>query len=147
MIQRLKQSIKLFAASLLIAVPLLVPVATGVASADIPGSLCNGIFDAGGGTGSSGCGDVNAATAGAGAGLANLASNIINLFSIVVGVISVIMIIVGGFRYVTSGGESNNVSGAKNTIIYAIIGLVIVALAQFIVKFVLSKVSGTGLTA
>lgn len=143
MLQRLKQNIKLLAATLLVAVPLMVPVA---ASADINSSLCNGIFAAGGES-AAGCGDVNAATAGAGAGLANLASNIINLFSIVVGVISVIMIIVGGFRYVTSGGESNNVSGAKNTIIYAIIGLVIVALAQFIVKFVLSKVSATNLTS
>ena len=52
---------------------------------------------------------------------------------------AVIMIIWGGFRYVTSGGDSNKVSSAKNTIIYAVIGLIIVALAQFIVKFVLDK--------
>jgi hypothetical protein len=49
------------------------------------------------------------------------------------------MIIWGGFKYITSGGDSNNVSGAKNTIIYAIIGLVIVALAQLIVHFVISQ--------
>jgi hypothetical protein len=141
MLQRLKQNIKLLAATLLVAVPLMVPVA---ASADIATELCSGIQAA---SKSGNCTDANTDTSHAGEGLANLASDIINLFSIVVGVISVIMIIVGGFRYVTSGGESNNVSGAKNTIIYAIIGLVIVALAQFIVKFVLSKVSGTGLTA
>jgi TRAP-type C4-dicarboxylate transport system permease small subunit len=64
---------------------------------------------------------------------------IINIFSVIVGVIAVIMIIIGGLKYITSGGESSNVSGAKNTIIYAIVGLVIVALAQFIVRFVLSN--------
>jgi cytochrome bd-type quinol oxidase subunit 2 len=67
---------------------------------------------------------------------------IINTFSLIVGVVSVIMIIVGGFKYITSGGDSNNVSSAKNTIIFAIVGLVIVALAQVIVRFVLTKLTG-----
>lgn len=65
---------------------------------------------------------------------------VVNVFSLIVGVVAVIMIILGGLRYITSGGDSNNVSSAKNTIIYAIIGLVVVALAQFIVQFVLNKV-------
>ncbi len=64
---------------------------------------------------------------------------IVNLFSLIVGIIAVIMIVYGGFKYITSGGDSGNVTGAKNTILYAIIGLVIVALAQFIVRFVLGK--------
>lgn len=68
--------------------------------------------------------------------------SIINLFSLVVGVVSVIMIIIGGLKYITSGGDSGNVSGAKNTILYAIIGLVIVALSQVIVRFVLNKFAG-----
>ena len=67
-------------------------------------------------------------------------ANVINLLSIVVGIIAVIMIIIGGFRYVTSGGDSNAISSAKNTILYAIVGLVIAVLAQIIVRFVLSKV-------
>ena len=66
----------------------------------------------------------------------------INILSIVVGAISVVMIIIGGLKYITSGGEAGNVSGAKNTILYAVVGLVIVILAQLIVKFVLSKLSG-----
>lgn len=69
-----------------------------------------------------------------------LITNVINIFSVVVGIIAVIMIIFGGFRYITSGGDSNNISSAKNTIIYAIIGLVIVVFAQFIVQFVLNRV-------
>ncbi len=64
---------------------------------------------------------------------------IINVFSLIVGVVSVIMIIVGGLKYITSGGESGNITGAKNTILYAIIGLVVVALAQVVVRFVLQK--------
>jgi TRAP-type C4-dicarboxylate transport system permease small subunit len=64
---------------------------------------------------------------------------VINIISVVVGVVAVIMIVFGGLKYITSGGESSNVSSAKNTILYAIIGLVVVALAQFIVRFVLDK--------
>lgn len=66
---------------------------------------------------------------------------IVNIVSIVVGVVAVIMIIWGGLRYITSGGESSKITSAKNTIIYALIGLVVVALAQFIVHFVLAKAS------
>jgi heme/copper-type cytochrome/quinol oxidase subunit 2 len=68
-----------------------------------------------------------------------LITNVINILSVIVGVISVIMIIYAGFRYVSSGGREESVKGAKNTIMYAIIGLVIVALAQIIVHFVLAK--------
>jgi hypothetical protein len=69
----------------------------------------------------------------------SLVKQIINIFSVIVGIVAVIMIIYGGFKYITSGGDSGNVTGAKNTILYAIIGLIIVALAQFVVRFVLSK--------
>lgn len=69
----------------------------------------------------------------------NIIKLVINLFSLIVGVVSVIMIIIGGLKYITSGGESSNITGAKNTILYAIIGLVVVALAQIVVKFVLAK--------
>jgi len=66
----------------------------------------------------------------------------INIFSVIVGVVAVIMIIFGGFRYITSGGDSGNISSAKQTIIFAIVGLVVVALAQIIVRFVLSRATG-----
>ena len=70
-----------------------------------------------------------------------IVTTIVNIFSIVVGIVAVIMIVVGGFKYITSGGDSGNITSAKNTIVYAVIGLVIVALAQFIVQFVLNKVN------
>ncbi len=69
----------------------------------------------------------------------SLIKTIINVFSAIVGSISVIMIIIGGFRYITSGGSSEGVGGAKNTILYAIVGLIIVAFAQIIVQFVLQR--------
>lgn len=75
--------------------------------------------------------------------LNRLVRTIINLLSVVVGVVAVIMIIVGGFRYITSGGSDTGVTGAKNTILYAVIGLIIVALAQVLVRFVLSKVTNS----
>ncbi len=73
-------------------------------------------------------------------GINDITQIVVNTLSIVVGFIAVIMIIIGGLKYVTSSGDSNNVSSAKNTILYAIVGLVIVALAQVIVRFVLKKV-------
>ena len=71
----------------------------------------------------------------------NIIRTIINLLSVIVGIVAVIMIIVGGFRYITSGGSDTGVTGAKNTILYAIIGLIIVALAQLLVRFVLRQVT------
>lgn len=67
-------------------------------------------------------------------------TTIVNIFSVIVGIVAVIMIIWGGFKYITSGGDSGNITSAKNTIIYAVIGLVVVALAQFLVQFVLDRV-------
>ena len=87
------------------------------------------------------CSTEDAANAGESA-VNEIITLVINIFSVVVGVIAVIMIIVGGLKYITSGGDSGNVTGAKNTILYAIIGLVVVALAQLIVKFVIGKASG-----
>jgi hypothetical protein len=49
-------------------------------------------------------------------------------------------LIYGGFKYITSGGDESGAKSARNTIIYAVVGLVIVALAQFIVKFVINNV-------
>lgn len=68
----------------------------------------------------------------------------IDLISVLVGVAAVIMIMIGGFKYVTSQGDSGNVQSAKNTILYAVIGLVVVALAQIIVVFVLNEVDPAG---
>ena len=56
----------------------------------------------------------------------------------IVGIIAVIMLIIGGIKYVISGGDSKKVTDAKNTILYAIIGLIIAFLSYAIVNFLIS---------
>ena len=63
---------------------------------------------------------------------------ITNTVLFIVGVIAVIMLIIGGIKYVISGGDSKKVTDAKNTILYAIIGMVIAVFSYAIVTFVLS---------
>jgi len=74
-----------------------------------------------------------------GGNLTKIVKLIINVLSLTVGIVAVIMIIVAGFKYITSGGDTNKVTSAKNALIYAIVGLIIVALAQFIVRVVLKQ--------
>lgn len=68
----------------------------------------------------------------------------INLMLTAVAVISVIMLIYGGFRYIISGGQKEAVTNAKNTILYAIIGLLIAIFAYAIIQFVVNVATGTG---
>lgn len=75
----------------------------------------------------------------AGGPLSGLLRNVLNIFSLVVGVIAVIMMIIGGIKYITSQGDSAAIATARNTIIYALVGLVVVVLAQMIVRFVLQR--------
>ena len=69
-------------------------------------------------------------------------SRLTNTILLIVGLISVIMLVYGGLRYILSGGDSKKVTDAKNTILYAIIGLIISLLAFAIVHFVLNSVVG-----
>ena len=61
-----------------------------------------------------------------------------------IGAISVIMLIIGGIRYVVSGGDSTAVQNAKNTILYAIVGVVVAILAYAVVNFVITSFSSNG---
>lgn len=131
--KRLSQKISLAITSLAFALmPMLAPVAVHAQTADIQGGLEQG---------SCLSTDQSCDVGDAESSVNDIIATVINIFSLVVGVVSVIMIIIGGLKYITSGGDSGNVSGAKNTILYAIVGLVIVALAQVIVKFVLNRVT------
>ncbi|HKU19115.1 MAG TPA: hypothetical protein VJP80_07670 [Candidatus Saccharimonadales bacterium] len=73
----------------------------------------------------------------------NLITVALNILSTVVGVAAVIMIVIGGFKYTTSGGDSGKISSAKSTIVYALVGIVIVVLAQSIVFFVVKSANTT----
>jgi len=129
-----KKLVTIVAAVTLMAVPVAVPALT-YADPDVQSNLACGAdlkLDS-----SSGCASTSDGTN----KIQGIVTQAINILSIVVGLVAVIMIIVGGFKYITSGGDSGNITSAKNTIVYAVIGLVIVALAQFFVQFVLNKVS------
>jgi hypothetical protein len=76
-------------------------------------------------------------------GLDGVITAIVNLLSVIVGIVSVVMLVVGGLKFITSGGDANAVSSAKSTVIYALVGLLIVALAQTIVHVVLNASTGT----
>jgi Type IV secretion system pilin len=71
--------------------------------------------------------------------LQNTVTSVINILSLVVGTVAVVMVIIGGMKYVSSQGDSSAIASAKNTIVYAVVGLVIVALAQVIVQFVVQR--------
>lgn len=68
-------------------------------------------------------------------------SNILNMILFVLGAISVLMLVYGGIRYTISGGNASSVTAAKNTILYAIIGLVVALMAYAIVNFVLTSLT------
>ena len=76
-------------------------------------------------------------------------TTITNVLLFIVGALSVIMLIFGGLRYVISGGNSTAVTAAKNTILYAVVGLVIAFLAYAAINFVITSLapgSGAGYT-
>ncbi len=143
MFKTIKTSIaSVLAALTLLAVPVAVPAAvyaqtTPTGNCVSQGSGLNGNFDPNGT-----CVPADTQAQNSSADLTNTFRFIVNVFSVIVGVIAVVMIIYGGLRYITSGGDSGKITNAKNTIIYAVIGLIIVALAQFIVQFVLGKATG-----
>jgi cytochrome bd-type quinol oxidase subunit 2 len=64
---------------------------------------------------------------------------IINIFSAIVGLVAVIMIIVAGLQFITASGNAQNIAKARSTLLYAIVGLVIVVLAQVIVHFIINQ--------
>lgn len=145
MLQKIKFKLLSLAAFVALAAPVAAPAAvlaqTGdTGNATIQGSLCKGARDL---TFTS-TSQTGTCTDPQGENRANeLIRKIINIISVIVGVVAVIMIIYGGFRYITSGGSAEKVTAAKNTILYGLIGLIIVALAQIIVRFVLSNLAGS----
>jgi len=129
--------LKLVLTSLFAAAFMLVPAAAfAVEPSTGQNALCAGIS----GSANISGGDCSTTTGTAADSVQSIIKKILDIFSWVVGVVSVLMIIFGGFKYITSGGDAGGVTGAKNTILYAIVGLVIVALAQVIVKFVVGTV-------
>lgn len=110
------------------------PLVPAVAFAQTKEDICKGVGLAGG--------TANCAEPVDGPSVDSTVRLVVSILSFIVGVAAVIMIIIGGFKYITSGGDSANIASAKNTILYAIIGLVVAVLAQVIVRFVLNQAAG-----
>lgn len=73
----------------------------------------------------------------------NLSGNIVDILNVIIGAIGILavgIVILGGVQYMTSSGDAGKVKKAKDTILYGIIGLIIVALAYAIVNFMIKTV-------
>ena len=129
MFKRITSKLLVLAAILTLALPVLVPAAVSADTDASKKAACESIGLTGSGCGANSSNEVS-----------DLLGTVVKLLSFLVGAVAVIMIVVGGFKYITSGGDANKVGSAKTTIIYALVGLIIVALAQFIVNFVIKKI-------
>jgi len=77
-------------------------------------------------------------------GNGSIVNNVINIMLFIIGILCVIMIIYGGIRYTISRGEEKEITGAKNTIMYAIIGLIIAIIAYALVNWVFTTIGTQG---
>lgn len=77
-------------------------------------------------------------------GATGLFATLSNTLLYLVGALAVIMLIFGGFRYVVSGGNQAAVTGAKNTILYAIVGIIVAIFAYAVINFVIVSFSSDG---
>lgn len=85
-----------------------------------------------------GAGDMPGANEAEG-GLMGIVKTVINVVIGIVGVVAVVMMIVGGISFITSQGDTNKVTKARNTILYGVVGLIVAMLAFAIVNFVLGQ--------
>ncbi len=69
---------------------------------------------------------------------------VINIMLFIIGLIAVVMLVIGGIRYATSGGSQEAVKSAKDTILYAIIGIVVAVMAYAVVGFVTQNITESG---
>jgi len=77
--------------------------------------------------------------------IVDIIENIFGLAIRLAGILAFIMLILGGFRYLTSGGDAKAAESARKTLTYAILGLVLIIAAWFILKF-LNEFTGVDLT-
>ncbi len=108
-----------------------------------PSSQCGGGFSAAQCSACSGISELGTSQdcASGGSGVTNIISTGVSILSYIIGVVAVVMIIISGIRFATSGGNSSSVESSKKMLIYAILGLVLAALAQVLVRWVLNSSS------
>ncbi|HSX24790.1 MAG TPA: hypothetical protein VLG69_02400 [Candidatus Andersenbacteria bacterium] len=76
--------------------------------------------------------------------LVNRIMTIVNGFLVLIGIVAAIYLVMGGVRYVMSQGDENQAEQAKMTMLYAIIGIIIIGLSAAIVNFAINTVAGQG---
>ena len=81
-----------------------------------------------------------------GSDLPGVIINILNSILVLAGVIALLYIILGGIKYITSGGDEDAISAAKNTILYTIIGLIVIGVSAVAVNFIIQQVIGGGIS-
>lgn len=64
-----------------------------------------------------------------------------DLLALIAGFLAVVYVLYGGFSYITAAGDSGKISSAKNNIIYALVGLVVVIVARTLIQYVLGKIN------
>lgn len=109
---------------------------TSFAALQSQGDACSGLSQLSGAS----CDNPSSGNLGGQKTIAALVKTIINIISFLAGAIAVILIVVSGIRFMLSGGDSQGAASARNMLIYAIVGLAIVALSQAIVHFVLNAI-------
>jgi hypothetical protein len=62
-----------------------------------------------------------------------------HIVAYIAGAAAIVLLIIGGIRYITSGGDPSNVKSAKDTVVYALIGLAVIVLADALVTFIVGR--------
>jgi len=122
-----------FILAILLLGTLLLPTlaATPALAASAQSEICQGLGQAAGSCSTGQAGTLNATL-----------KVIVDVLSAIAGVVAIIMIVISGLKFITANGDSSNIASARSSLIYALVGLVVVALAQAIVHFVLDRVAG-----
>ncbi|HSW79697.1 MAG TPA: hypothetical protein VLG47_02870 [Candidatus Saccharimonadales bacterium] len=98
--------------------------------ADFQSDACGGVGQVGG----TGCGKANDT-------ISNLMHVALNLLSLAAGFIAVVMVIISGIKFMTAAGDASQISSARQSLIYAMVGIIVAALAQLLVHFVFLNVT------
>ena len=128
--KEMKKTIRTAFAGLLLVPVLALGISAVAGSVDVSAQISNGLQSV-----NTGNGPTNLT------GEGGVFTTIVNVLLFIIGAVSVVMLIYGGIRYTTSGGNANSVTAAKNTIMYAIIGLIIAIFAFAIVNFVVGELN------
>lgn len=109
------------------------PTATTLAASPIKGDYCTG--DA---ANSAFCKD-SGNTTNTISGNNGVIQKVIDVMAVIAGIVAVVMIMFSGYKFMTANGDANAVATARRNLIYALVGIVIIVLAEAIVRFVIGQ--------